>query len=485
MRNNSSVLERENKLQDKKMNGIIEKGIVSVKKLIQTENLIIPYYQRPYKWYIKNVNQLIDDILLHREKSAYRIGTLILHLDKSEEVLNIVDGQQRTLTILLIHLALKKYVSKEIESELKKQNFEIPESVLIEKWKFTNLITKQNIHTNFMEIRNRVSDFGAADIISFYKRCELVKVVLGGISEAFQFFDSQNARGMDLAPHDLLKAYHLREFLGANISEQETRETVIQWEKLAETNKLKFLFAETLFRVRHWAIGKNARYFTKNEVNVFKGITPSKKDNYPFAKMYSINHYFINNYNSNYQRNIDRQALSYPFQLNQVIVNGKRFFEFVHHYWNVLEEMNEELKQNERAKPILEILDSYNQRHRTGDKYVRNLFNCTMLFYWDKFGNKEIGRITEKIFAWAYKLRLMQHSVQLASIDNYALKDPYVFRTIQNALHPKEVLNISIQPFYDITREELKPLDEQEKKSSKSTIGDLMRNLNYYQPNKN
>ena len=37
----------------------------------------------------------------------------------------------------------------------------------------------------------------------------MVEVVLQDISEAFQFFDSQNARGKDLEPHDLLKAYHL------------------------------------------------------------------------------------------------------------------------------------------------------------------------------------------------------------------------------------------------------------------------------------
>ena len=36
-------------------------------------------------------------------------------------------------------------------------------------------------------------------------------IELSDISEAFQFFDSQNARGKDLEAHDLLKAYHLRE----------------------------------------------------------------------------------------------------------------------------------------------------------------------------------------------------------------------------------------------------------------------------------
>jgi len=464
----SAPLDKETKIGDKK-SGIIDKGIITINNLIQLNKLEIPGYQRPYKWSIGNVNQLIDDILLNKDKSAYRLGTLVLH--KAGDGLNIVDGQQRTLTILLIHLALQEYISPKVREDLEKQNFEFPEADVIKKWKFGNLITKQNIYDNYKEIRNRIPDFDAEHISFFYKKCELVKVVLGDIAEAFQFFDSQNARGMDLAPHDLLKAFHLREFSEENISEEQTKKVVNEWENLAETDKLKVLFSEILFRVRHWATGKSARYFTKNQIDVFKGISPQRNENFPFAQMYSITHYFVDNYNTDYQRNIDRQNLSYPFQLNQVMVNGKRFFEFVHYYWNALEDMNEELKKDNRAKPILDVLDTYPQRHRTGDRYVRNLFNCALLFYWDKFGNKEIGRVTEKIFGWAYAVRLQQHSVQLASVDNHALAYPYVFRTIHDALHPKEVLNISINPFHHIQREELGP-----------TLGIVMRDLNYYQP---
>ena len=46
--------------------------------------------------------------------------------------------------------------------------------------------------------------------------CELIVVITKDISEAFQFFDSQNARGKALYPHDLLKAYHLREMAGVS-----------------------------------------------------------------------------------------------------------------------------------------------------------------------------------------------------------------------------------------------------------------------------
>lgn len=44
-------------------------------------SLVIPNYQRPYKWTAKNAIQLLDDIVdaKNSNKETYRVGTLILH----------------------------------------------------------------------------------------------------------------------------------------------------------------------------------------------------------------------------------------------------------------------------------------------------------------------------------------------------------------------------------------------------------------------
>lgn len=74
-------------------------------------NLSIPNYQRPYKWTIKNVQQLIDDLLQNfREgKKIYRIGTIVLN--KNNDCSEIVDGQQRLITLSLLLHKLGKDVS--------------------------------------------------------------------------------------------------------------------------------------------------------------------------------------------------------------------------------------------------------------------------------------------------------------------------------------------------------------------------------------
>ncbi|HBR11621.1 MAG TPA: hypothetical protein DD740_05320 [Chryseobacterium sp.] len=450
-------------------------NIINVRALIQEKALTIPEYQRPYKWSIKNINQLIDDVLLHRDKSAYRIGTVVLHQestgDSESNKLNIVDGQQRCITLLLIAMALQNHLPDEVKEEMKKHHFELPNTQLFQSLNFGNPISQNNIHQNYREIRRRIIEFDFSSVRFFFDKCEVVKVTLDDISEAFQFFDSQNARGKDLEPHDLLKAFHLRE-LTDSISEHEKAVLIEQWEQLAgKDDKLKGLFSELLFRVRNWAKGDSARFFTKSDVDIFKGISPESEAPFPYAEMYKISHFFVEDYNSNYHRKIDKQKVEYPFQLNQVIINGKRFFEFVNHYWNIKEEMYKCLKEDYKAKEIIEVLDKYNQRNRKGDKYIRNLFDCALLFYWDKFGSKEIGRVAEKLFIWAYKRRLVQHSVQLASIDNYALEYPNVFNVIHQALQPREVLNLPITAIADndVVRKEL------------TDIIALTRKLNYYE----
>lgn len=89
----------------------LDKAIISVSELLQQPALNIPAYQRPYKWTQQHLHALLDDIKLHSDKSAYRLGTVVFHsqIDQNNngnEQLDIVDGQQRTLTLVLLVQAI-------------------------------------------------------------------------------------------------------------------------------------------------------------------------------------------------------------------------------------------------------------------------------------------------------------------------------------------------------------------------------------------
>lgn len=413
--------------------------IISIKQMVSTPNLSIPHYQRPYKWLAKNVNQLIDDVLLFQKKPKYRLGTIVYHLDE-EKKLNIVDGQQRSITVLLICLAIKN--NKSLQEKLQNANIKLPEIKAFTNLEFENTLSKNNIRDNYKTIQRRVQDFTEETVVFFLDNCEFVKVVLTDISEAFQFFDSQNTRGADLEPHDLLKAFHLREMMN-NTTEKQRVAIVESWENMG-TNQLRETFGNYLFRVKNWSNGKHARKFTKNDIDIFKGISPYDKNTFPYADIYKIGHFYIDKYNTDQDRYIDNQVLDFPFQLDQVVLNGRRFFQMIAHYVVVIQHLKQNIQKESQASKILDKIYDYDGAYRTGDNYVRNMFYCALLYYTDKFGYVSIERAIEKIFVWAYTLRLTYQNVQLASMDNYALGYPYVFKTIKNALKPNDFLNLQL-----------------------------------------
>ena len=147
---------------------------------------------------------------------------------------------------------------------------------------------------------------------------------------------------------------------------------------------------------------------------------------------------FVDNYNKSIDRLVDFNPMSYPFQLDLPIINGKRFFEMVSYYENRYKDFQKENK-------IIQLINNYSQKNRTGDRYIRMLFDCALIFYVDKFEDKDIDKVIEKLFVWAYSKRLCMQAIYLETIDNYAIKDTNVFKIIRDANSYKEVLNIQLK----------------------------------------
>lgn len=445
----------------------LSKGIIPVEELLKYENLKLPIFQRPYKWNTTHVSQMIEDIVFFKNKKSYRFGTIVLFLDENGEY-NIVDGQQRTITLLLLVKAIITNIEKYKNTILiKKLNQLLPKLI---SFQFNSEISKQNIQQNYREVKRSVSRFDEDTILFLLEKCELVFFIINDITEAFQFFDSQNARGRDLDPHDLLKAYHLREFSKSDLSLQ--NQIVTNWEN-ASSKDLHKLFAEYLYRIKGWVKGNASRHFSKNDIYLFKGIKIDETDYYPYTYPLRISHYFTDDYNSHIDRKIDNMKRSFPFQLDQVIINGRRFFEFVNYYKEItktlLDSEYSDLPIDEKAREILDCINDYDSMYRTGDKYTRELFDCALIFYIDKFQYKEISRAVEKIFIWAYSIRLKYQNLQFASVDNYVVDEMNIFKLISDAITPAPVINLYIENI------------EQPRARKVNEIIKLFKKLNYYE----
>ncbi|GAA7532148.1 hypothetical protein ckin28_12270 [Helicobacter pylori] len=82
----------------------------------------IPDYQRPYQWTEKNCEKLLDDLFFNYEddrESDYFCGSLVLILisedSKKAKTYDIVDGQQRLSTFILLAKVLATLYDKDLK----------------------------------------------------------------------------------------------------------------------------------------------------------------------------------------------------------------------------------------------------------------------------------------------------------------------------------------------------------------------------------
>ena len=431
---------------------------------IENVKLAIPVYQRSYKWSARNAIQLLDDIIEAKSnnKEIYRVGTLILHKDKNkedEDQYNIVDGQQRTITFSLLLSALY-----ELEEFAKRKSIDFLQQEIM-----NDQYSRRNIPNNLNAFRRRICkcvsyaidrNENFEHIRSMHNlreyiesQCELIVVITEDLSEAFQFFDSQNSRGKALYPHDLLKAYHLREM--SDLKWEEVENTVKNWEKISQSSLADF-FGD-LYRLKEWKNGDKADDFTEQNIYKFKGI--NRKSRTPYAKFYKSAYSYANFVNSTAMPFVSGMQDVNAFQLNTPIIAGKPFFEYTQHYYNIIEDIRNNNKYEGfyiNDNEIVKTLDMF-YRNGTGNRIARLMFDTSLLLYIDRFcpatyPSKEDLELFEQFviyaFVWAYSLRAQYEHLGWPSAQNYILgyspdkKNSYnIYKIISDSDTPLSLLS--------------------------------------------
>ena len=401
---------------------------------IENVQLNIPNYQRPYKWTAKNCLQLIDDIeeALANNKEVYRLGTLILHLDNDKY--SIVDGQQRVISLALLLQLLKKRSTSTNNSPIPLLDIEID----------NNNHTHYNINHNSIAMGRRVDrlDEDGINKLEGYiaNRCELIVVITKNLSQAFQFFDSQNSRGKKLYPHDLLKAYHLREM--ATLDESETEAVVSSWEQLNQS-KLSQLFNDYLYRVREWLKGNRTSELSEKNIDLFKGV--SAKDSFPYAQFYKGAYAYAESVNNSHLPFVIGLQNLRPFQLNAPIIAGKPFFDFTKYYFDILADIRDNSKYEGyfiNGNSIIETLQLGKYRTGVGNTVTRLMLDVAILLYVDRFcpskpSRQDIELLDQFVifaFVWAYSMRAQYSNVGWRVAQNFIMGTPQKYG-IRNAIN--------------------------------------------------
>ncbi|TGL06710.1 DUF262 domain-containing protein [Leptospira bouyouniensis] len=370
-----------------------ELKIVTLEELLKLK-LRLPDYQRPYRWTEKSANTLFQDIYeaFEEEKKEYRIGSVILH--KKESEYDIVDGQQRMITNSILLHALG-----DDRSNLLKANI--------------NLSFKEPLLRNFFVLKRRLNELKTDERKRNFKNyllknSTIVQIVTDSEQDAFQFFDSQNSRGKELAPHDLLKSFHLREM---HDETEESKVSIIRKWEATNSEHLEDLFKNYLYPLTQWYKGNSGLGYSSSRIDLFKGILGVNRTNY--AIYHKASNLYIEQFNSTGGNELIGSMFLNQFQLTQPVLSGKRFFQYALHYGSLLEKIQFKIKNNHPPENV--------PTNGSGEIYIKQLYESVLMFFVDRFGLESLNDfIFQQLYSWCYSLRLVMHSVYPETVNKYA-----------------------------------------------------------------
>lgn len=222
----------------------------------------VPEYQRPFSWDTDNFDDLIDDIVSANKEQDYFLGTIVLHHRMPEGHYDVVDGQQRITSLMILLACLRDFVEDQqyksgIQSKILQQKNVvdgIPEKVRLEvkdRQLFHEIVVTQEgtaversegdlpeperrYVSAVKAFRSKIEKLKQPEIqkmIEFLnQRCVVTYFASSSFADAFKLFTIVNDRGKQLRRIDILKAINIAPDV---ITKETVRNKVAQqWEEL-------------------------------------------------------------------------------------------------------------------------------------------------------------------------------------------------------------------------------------------------------------
>lgn len=273
------------------------------------DRYIVPPYQRPYSWTQEQCSQLYEDITNAFEKNeSYFLGNIVLASKMDDEQQEIVDGQQRLITLWLFVKALSallptlskirrmlcvdsweeaeenkcKIISEVIESNNqedlnsilqyteKDYSEELSQLNKIKEFRYkdekgalaTNAIV---IYNMFKEYFLRIDDSQKKDFWEYFStQVFLLPIILSDVdmnkarARALTIFETINNRGMDLQDADIFKARLYEMSLKVN----EATSFIEKWQEITRDCDDLNINVDDLFRYYYQIIRGKERIIT-------------------------------------------------------------------------------------------------------------------------------------------------------------------------------------------------------------------------------
>lgn len=273
-----------------------------------TKKYVVPRYQREYSWGTDEVDNLWNDLFSDEE---FFLGSIVLNIGSGTNRTEIIDGQQRMLTMTILYAAirdiandlglesqaaivnnteiyrsgafggghyiiypadsLKDYFRRSVqkypnpnfnaprtkEEKLVRSNYEFFKKKL--KMRMDRLLSEEDIQSEFSTIAAKLRN-------TMYIRIEVTEGY-----DAYRIFETMNARGVDLTVADLIKNMIFRQI---DVLDDGTDVARDKWDKIKE-NLEDTPFDIARFVRYHWISSKS----TVTKRKLYREIKDKTSDN--------------------------------------------------------------------------------------------------------------------------------------------------------------------------------------------------------------
>ena len=385
----------------------------------------IPDYQRPYTWQPAQAAALLADVqaVFAGPATDYYLGSVVFYHNPAEDTFEIVDGQQRITTLLVLTYLLDETLPPGLNLTLA-------------------------THHSVAGIR-AVRDFLAGHLPALrhmarhrlFERLTFTRVVTATEDAAFTFFDTQNSRGVPLGVADYLKAYHLRAVAAESLQDIYARD----WEQFdvasVDGAGLTALFGQVLWRGRRWKGPGGHPFETDQQIqcvfqqealrvpaagsraepggSLLRWALPDECPATGAAGSYSLN----------------------AFSLRQPLYQGSHFFEYTRKY----AQLHALLFSHKHDAPALRPLRAFWHQVYGDDMsvYLRQFMQLGLVLYYDCFGHRQLLAAAHCLDYWLGAIRLAKHYVRReAALVSFQENAHNLLDLIVQAYRPEEIFEL-------------------------------------------
>lgn len=295
--------------------------------IFKKNTLVVPNYQRAYVWKKDNeINEFYNDFIEgFGDKSKFIfLGNIIL-CKSNDEVLEVVDGQQRITTIFIMMIALryiikdKALLDSEYKEALSEANITLNTYITLrDSKKSTHISSRLNAAPSIKRIiehmskqlwdgefpikidgssvkreRNnvkpiydffyeKINELKISELIQFQQELHELKIIsieIEKIEDAFELFERTNARGKELEISDLLKNH-----LFSKIPQKEIED---QWSTITDNTNNIAQFIK-YFYVSKYGYVKKADLYRNIKNKYGNNMIELRDDLLQFSKFYNV-----------------------------------------------------------------------------------------------------------------------------------------------------------------------------------------------------